>query len=260
MTDDLTPERARETLAADGQEVTDFTDAILAQWQRDRDCIATVVREARIHAQDARTANASLAECYRAVMGGAGEPGSWHGAKPIVSELGRLRARLATVTAQRDALVDAAQWAAPLAAFRAAGLFAPPSQPSAPSGPPPEGPMPTNETPTLLPCPFCGCEATIRDGGNYSFWYVGCQHCGADGFAEPTSAEAAAAWNARQLDPATLALARLGAVFAQAELDGHANLEKVRIALYATHNTPGIRERVAELLDTEARERREDTP
>jgi hypothetical protein len=40
--DDITPERAREMLAADGQEVTDFTDAILAQWERDRARLATV--------------------------------------------------------------------------------------------------------------------------------------------------------------------------------------------------------------------------
>jgi hypothetical protein len=40
--DDVTPERAREMLAADGQEVTDFTDAILAAWQRDRARLATV--------------------------------------------------------------------------------------------------------------------------------------------------------------------------------------------------------------------------
>jgi len=41
-TDDLTPERARELLAADGQEVTDFTDAILAAWERDRARLAAM--------------------------------------------------------------------------------------------------------------------------------------------------------------------------------------------------------------------------
>jgi len=43
--DDLTLERAREMLAADGQEVTDFTDAILAAWERDRDRLATVTAQ-----------------------------------------------------------------------------------------------------------------------------------------------------------------------------------------------------------------------
>src|SRR5690606_29313448 len=37
-------------------------------------------REAVQHAQEARTANATIAEAYQAVTGGAGEPGNRHGA------------------------------------------------------------------------------------------------------------------------------------------------------------------------------------
>lgn len=48
-------------------------------------------REAAQHAQEARTANATIAEAYQAVTGGAGEPGNWHGAEPIVAEITRLR-------------------------------------------------------------------------------------------------------------------------------------------------------------------------
>lgn len=48
-------------------------------------------REAVQHAQEARTANATIAEAYQAVTGGAGEPGNWHGAEPIVAEITRLR-------------------------------------------------------------------------------------------------------------------------------------------------------------------------
>ena len=48
-------------------------------------------REAVQHAQEARTANATIAEIYQAVTGGTGEPGNWHGAEPIKAELTRLR-------------------------------------------------------------------------------------------------------------------------------------------------------------------------
>ncbi len=48
-------------------------------------------REAQQHAQEARTANATITEAYQAVTGGAGEPGNWHGAEPIKAELTRLR-------------------------------------------------------------------------------------------------------------------------------------------------------------------------
>jgi hypothetical protein len=122
--------------------------------------------------------------------------------------------------------------------------------------------MPTPETPTRSFNVWSFCRTLLSQGmaiqqdyetGKYRTYEEVSARL--DEAAREREAEAAA-WNARQLDPATLALARLGAVFAQAELDGHANLEKVRIALYATHNTPGIRERVAELLDTEALRKR----
>jgi hypothetical protein len=93
----------------------------------------------------------------------------------------------------------------------------------------------------------------------WSYWDVMCHSdlCGvrpvSDGY--DTQSEAAAAWNARQLDPATLALARLGALWL------HGGAREYLHQLDAIDATPGIRERVAELLaDTEARERREDAP
>lgn len=55
---------------------------------------ATLQQQAEIHAMEARGANASLAECYRAVTGGTGEPGNWHGARPVVNEIAALRAKL----------------------------------------------------------------------------------------------------------------------------------------------------------------------
>jgi len=116
--------------------------------------------------------------------------------------------------------------------------------------------MPTPETPTLLPCPFCGGEAEMNQA--WSYWDVMCHSdlCGvrpvSDGY--DTQSEAAAAWNTRHLDPATLALARLGAAVLGSRIEQ-------RKALFdAADTTPGILDRVADLLDTEARERREDTP
>jgi hypothetical protein len=124
--------------------------------------------------------------------------------------------------------------------------------------------MTTPETPTLLPCPFCGTEAQMNR--TWGYWHVMCRSdvCVvqrmSNGF--DTETEAAAAWNTRHPDPATLALARLGATVVEGR-DG-IDLSRIHNEAYSrliiAWHTPGIRERVAELLqDTEARERREDT-
>lgn len=47
-------------------------------------------QEAQIHAMEARTANATIAEIYQAVSGGKGEPGNWHGAVPVRECIGEL--------------------------------------------------------------------------------------------------------------------------------------------------------------------------
>lgn len=47
--------------------------------------------EAQIHAQEARTANATIAEIYQIVTGATGEPGNWNGAGPVRAALSRLR-------------------------------------------------------------------------------------------------------------------------------------------------------------------------
>jgi hypothetical protein len=153
--------------------------------------------------------------------------------------------------------------------------------------------MPTNETPTLLPCPFCGTEAQMNR--TWGYWHVMCRSdvCVvqrmSNGF--DTETEAAAAWNTRHLDPATLALARLGAWLMEqtrgdhlgCDVDGGAVQDNawglgvlapveatepcgegcvcgdVGFPTFCYRYAPGIRERVAELLhNTEARERRED--
>jgi hypothetical protein len=63
-------------------------------------------REAVQHAQEARTANATIAEAYQAVTGGAGEPGNWHGAEPIIAEITRLHSE---IERYREALKLAAE-------------------------------------------------------------------------------------------------------------------------------------------------------
>lgn len=54
--------------------------------RRERDSLQ---QQAEIHAQEARTANATIAEIYQLVTGATGEPGRWNGAEPV-------RKRLAT--------------------------------------------------------------------------------------------------------------------------------------------------------------------
>jgi len=98
--------------------------------------------------------------------------------------------------------------------------------------------MTSDLTPGLLPCPFCGCSALWR--GNS----VDCSDDDCAGYwsYEVTPEDAVAAWNTRHLDPATLALARLGAAVLGSRIEQ-------RKALFdAADTTPGILDRVAELL------------
>ncbi|WP_418122296.1 hypothetical protein [Variovorax sp. 160MFSha2.1] len=53
--------------------------------------------EARLHAQEARTANSTIAEIYRIVSNGTGEPGNWNGAEPVRKCIEGLRAKLASL-------------------------------------------------------------------------------------------------------------------------------------------------------------------
>lgn len=58
--------------------------------------------EAQVHAQEARTANATIAEIYQVVSGGRGECGNWHGAEPVQKEIVRLTAELAQAQARTE--------------------------------------------------------------------------------------------------------------------------------------------------------------
>lgn len=67
----------------------------------DTDLIARLRAEAQCHAQEARTANATIAEIYQLCTGATGEPGNWHGAEPVRAKLESLTAALAR--AEQDA-------------------------------------------------------------------------------------------------------------------------------------------------------------
>lgn len=86
--------------------------------------------EAQIHAQEARTANATIAEIYQAIRGASGEPGNWNGAKPVREYIAQQAERIrvleeedsrvhklkdATITQQAEEIAllkqDAERWA-----------------------------------------------------------------------------------------------------------------------------------------------------
>lgn len=67
--------------------------------------------EAQIHAQEARTANATIAEIYQCVTGKTGEPGNWNGAEPVRARLVELEEALENCVAFiEDAHIIEAQW------------------------------------------------------------------------------------------------------------------------------------------------------
>lgn len=90
----------------DADYVTELGARLAAERERDeaRDLCAKLRNEARVHAQEARTANATIAKIYRACTGGTGEPGNWRGAQPVIDTLARL-------TRELDEALDAQEWA-----------------------------------------------------------------------------------------------------------------------------------------------------
>ncbi|MES2634081.1 MAG: hypothetical protein V4669_13990 [Pseudomonadota bacterium] len=55
--------------------------------------------EAQIHAQEARAANATIADIYQCVTGSTGEPGNWNGAEPVRQRIAELEAENAALRA-----------------------------------------------------------------------------------------------------------------------------------------------------------------
>ncbi len=90
----------------------------------DADLIDRLRQEAQIHAQEARTANATIAEIYRAVTDGTGEPGNWNGADPVRARLAADKARIAELEAALAELRDWYQEHTGLPACRANAVLA----------------------------------------------------------------------------------------------------------------------------------------
>lgn len=70
-------------------------DAAIERAEKAEALIDRLRREAEQHAQEARTANATIAEIYQAVTDATGEPGNWNGAEPVRARLTALKARVA---------------------------------------------------------------------------------------------------------------------------------------------------------------------
>ena len=70
---------------------------ILRCWNRIAELEAArdnAIQQARIWKQEATTQRATVAECYRAVTGNAGEPGDWNGANPVRDKLAELKSEV----------------------------------------------------------------------------------------------------------------------------------------------------------------------
>jgi hypothetical protein len=64
-----------------------------------RDLADRLKLEARIHAQEACTANTTIAEIYQLCTGATGEPGNWNGAEPVRKEIAAMCERVAELVA-----------------------------------------------------------------------------------------------------------------------------------------------------------------
>lgn len=65
----------------------------MTKMEASHDLVERLRQEARIHAQEALAANATIAEIYQICTGSTGEPGNWNGAEPV-RQLAEQRAEL----------------------------------------------------------------------------------------------------------------------------------------------------------------------
>jgi hypothetical protein len=76
--------------------MADFSDqqnaSLTAELEAANKRVDTLKQEAQIHAQEARTANGTIAEIYQLCTGSTGEPGSWNGAAPVRELVEKLEA------------------------------------------------------------------------------------------------------------------------------------------------------------------------
>lgn len=90
---------------SDSATLRKFAELVCANYPKLCDELDSVLVEARIHAQEARTANATIAEIYQVLTGATGEPGNWNGAEPAR----KIMAELAMVRGERDRLREAVE-------------------------------------------------------------------------------------------------------------------------------------------------------
>jgi Asp-tRNA(Asn)/Glu-tRNA(Gln) amidotransferase C subunit len=84
---------AYDTLAQNHAREVSAREAIAAEMRGMRERADNLLLQAQTHAQEARTANATIAEIYQACSGATSEPGNWDGAKPVISLLAASQAR-----------------------------------------------------------------------------------------------------------------------------------------------------------------------
>lgn len=102
----------------------------------------------------------------------------------------KLRAALATYDAVKDRDIEAAA--------RETGQFSAPEQPepaSVETGQFDKRHDSQPREPTLLPCPFCGSDASITK--NFGVYVPGCNHCGVSIGSYSSARSAATVWNRR---------------------------------------------------------------
>jgi hypothetical protein len=83
---------------------------------------ARFAQESRIHAQEARTANSTIAEIYQCVTGSTGEPGNWHGADPVRKHITELEMVIQSLRERLQEVGDAGFTAADMATAEARGF------------------------------------------------------------------------------------------------------------------------------------------
>ena len=67
----------------------DTITTLRAEVEMQAELIERLKMEARIHHDEAQTANSTIAEIYQVVTGSKGEPGNWNGAAPVRALMAR---------------------------------------------------------------------------------------------------------------------------------------------------------------------------
>lgn len=93
-----------------------YFESMFAMWLREHRKVQEVQAkadalqlQAECHAQEARTANATINEIYQALTGATGEPGNWDGAEPARKVMAELKALQVELEALKQNIL--AQWA-----------------------------------------------------------------------------------------------------------------------------------------------------